>query len=235
MRKFFVLLLAVVLVLNGCSAESGLPQCESGFGSAVIRMGIRDLGSIDIRLFDNDSSEAYNLFIEKIEDGSYTDASVSAVIEDYLMMVRASGIPQGIEAGDDIKASELFKPSGDSDIYPIYGSVVLSDNFVADGSFMIITSSKQDIESLDDMLHYKGITLSEYLLNAYGIKISEEQLDVYRSEGGAPWLYGVYPCIGQVFGGMDLVEQILKETNIADESYRPSDELVITDIEIVGE
>ena len=216
----------------GCSSDSYLPQTEPGFGASIVRLGIKDLGSVDIRLFDNDSSEAYNLFIDKIEEGYYRDASVSAVIKDYLFMVSASGVPEGTQVPTDMKASELFKPEPESGIYPIYGSLIISENFAADGSFMLITSDSENIKDIEEMLNYKGITLSEYLLNAYGIKLSEEQLAVYRSEGGAPWLYGVYPCIGQVFGGMDLVERVLRESMVADSSYRPVEEYIISDIEI---
>ncbi len=232
MRKILILLICVALILCGCSGSAGSSQTEPGFGGNVIRIEIKDLGSVDIRLFDNDSSEAYNLFLEKIEDGSYKGASVSAVIKDYLFMVRAAGIPADTEAREGMRASELFKRDPESDVYPIYGSVLVSENFTADGSFMIITSDKENIKEIEDMLHYKGVTLSEYLLNAYGTKLSEEELDIYREEGGAPWLYGVYPCIGQVFGGMDLIERILREANTADESYRPVEDLVISDIVI---
>ncbi len=232
MKRLVLLTVMIAIMVCGCSSDSLLPQTEPGFGSSVVRMGIKDMGSIDIRLFDNDSTEAYNLFLEKIKDGSYKGASVSAVIKDYLFMVKASGIPEGTEAPEDMKASVLFKKKPDSEVYPIYGSVIVSDNFTADGSFMIITSDKENIKEIEEMLHYNGVTLSEYLINAYGTKITEEELDIYREEGGAPWLYGVYPCVGQVFGGMDLVERILRETAVVDSSYRPADEMIISDIEI---
>ncbi len=232
MKRLVLLTVMIAIMVCGCSSDSLLPQTEPGFGSSVVRMGIKDMGSIDIRLFDNDSTEAYNLFLEKIKDGSYKGASVSAVIKDYLFMVKASGIPEGTEAPEDMKASVLFKKKPDSEVYPIYGSVIVSDNFTADGSFMIITSDKENIKEIEEMLHYNGVTLSEYLINAYGTKITEEELDIYREEGGAPWLYGVYPCVGQVFGGMDLVERILRETAAVDSSYRPADEMIISDIEI---
>lgn len=232
MKRLVLLTVMIAIMVCGCSSDSLLPQTEPGFGSSVVRMGIKDMGSIDIRLFDNDSTEAYNLFLEKIKDGSYKGASVSAVIKDYLFMVKASGIPEGTEAPEDMKASVLFKKKPDSEVYPIYGSVIVSDNFTADGSFMIITSDKENIKEIEEMLHYNGVTLSEYLINAYGTKITEEELDIYREEGGAPWLYGVYPCVGQVFGGMDLVERILRETAAVDSSYRPADKMIISDIEI---
>ncbi len=232
MKRFFLIFLCLSVVMCGCSGDSYLPQTEPGFGSLVVRLGIKDLGSIDIRLFDNDSSEAYNLFVEKIEDGLYRGASVSAVIKDYLFLVRASGIPEGTQVPDEMKTSELFKPDPESGVYPIYGSLLISENFAIDGSFMVITSDSENIRDIEEMLNYKGITLGEYLLNAYGIKLTEEQLNVYRSEGGTPWLYGVYPCIGQVFGGMDLIERILRESMVADSSYRPVEEYIISDIEI---
>jgi len=232
MKKLMLLVMCLAVFVCGCSNNSLLPQTETGFGANVIRISIKDIGSVDVRLFDEDSSEAYNLFLDKIEDGSYRGATVSAVIKDYLMMVRAANVPAETEAPEGMRASELFKKDPESGVYPIYGSLVVSENFTADGSFMIITSSKENIKEIEEMLNYKGITLSEYLLNAYGTKMTEEELDIYRAKGGAPWLYGVYPCIGQVFGGMDIVERILRESSIADSSYRPVENLVITDIEI---
>ncbi|MCR5432756.1 MAG: peptidylprolyl isomerase [Lachnospiraceae bacterium] len=232
MKRLILLILTVVIMLTGCSSDSYLPQTEPGFGKTVVRMGIKDLGSIDMRLFGDDSSEAYNLFVEKIEEGEYRGASVAAVIRDYLFMVRSSLMPSDIEVPEDMKTSSLFKYDPESEVYPIYGSVVVSESFAVDGSFMIVTSSKEDIDEIEEMLHYNGVTLGDYLINAYGIKLSEEQLDIYREAGGAPWIYGVYPCIGQVFGGMDLVERILKESETMDASYRPIEELVISDIVI---
>ncbi|MCR5829763.1 MAG: peptidylprolyl isomerase [Lachnospiraceae bacterium] len=234
MKRVIILFVITAFFLCGCSENTLLLQLESGFGSTVVRIDIKDMGSVDVRLFDDDSSDAYKLFVDKIEDGVYTDSSVSVVIDDYLMMIRAGGIPENMEISEELKTSKMFKPSSESGIYPIYGSVVLSENFSVDGSFMIVAFSEDGIEELESMLLYKGITLSEYLLNAYGIEFTEEGLDIYRAKGGAPWLYGVYPCVGQVFGGMDLVEKILRETNIADESYRPTEKIIVSGIGIVG-
>jgi len=215
--------MAAVICLSGCSSKEEVSQTEPGFGKSVIRIEINDYGSVDIRLFDNDSASAYDSFLEMIENGSYSGAKVGTLIEDYLL---------AFECEDIVPEKASTTPNPESGVYPIYGSIVLSDAYNENGSFMIIASDSDDIKELEEMLHYRGVTLSEYILNAYGTRFEEDKLDLYREKGGAPWLYGRCVCIGQVFDGMDLVEKMLLNNSVKDNSYVPLDELTIASVKI---
>ena len=57
-----------------------------------------------------------------------------------------------------------------------------------------------------------GKTFTEQELTAFsqktGKKLTQEQLDVYKTIGGTPWLDGDYTVFGEVYEGLDVVDKI---------------------------
>ena len=54
-------------------------------------------------------------------------------------------------------------------------------------------------------------------------RFSEEQIEAYTSEGGAPFLDGSYTVFGEVVSGMDVIEELEKVKT--DRNDRPAEDV----------
>jgi len=67
----------------------------------------------------------------------------------------------------------------------------------------------------------------------YGITFTPEQVNIYTTEGGAPFLDGNYTVFGEVEKGMDIVDKIAAQAK--DRNDRPSNDIKIIEMKIVEE
>lgn len=67
----------------------------------------------------------------------------------------------------------------------------------------------------------------------YGIQFTAEQIDVYTTQGGAPFLDNNYTVFGEVVNGMEVVDKIAAQTK--DRFDRPTTDIKILSVEIVKE
>ena len=63
-----------------------------------------------------------------------------------------------------------------------------------------------------------------------GMTITDEQKEIYKKNGGAAWLQGGYTVFGQVYEGMDIVDDISKVQT--DESDKPVEDVIINKVTI---
>lgn len=238
-RLMITTLLFAAVCLMGCSSETvSTDQTQKGFGKAIIRINIANYGNVDVRLFPEDSSECYDAFMDNVRNGIYNGSSVSRIIDDYCIVVSGAsdktGNSQSDMTGEESELSEEVPYTG---IYPLYGSLCISNDATDSGSseFMIIGTDSAFINELDEMVCYKGVTLKEYILNAYGVEISDEEIQMFKEKGGAPWLYKKCKVIGQVFNGLDVIDELSKVTVSADVSYSPLEDIIVDSIELVEE
>ena len=227
-----ILLFSIVFSATGCKKKSsGIPiQFTEGSGTNVARISFKDYGSIDIRLFENYAPSAVQSFISLAEQGYYNGKTVKSVIKDYCVLVG--------EASDSNSAntsSKSFDAELSSELFPFEGALCITEGSnISCEQFMLITSGKDFLSNLKELLSYKKVTPAEYYENAYGTKLSEEQLKLYDEYGGTPWLYGHCIIFGQVYEGFDVLKKLnLIEINEeADELYSPLEDVVIEYIEI---
>ena len=65
----------------------------------------------------------------------------------------------------------------------------------------------------------------------YGIQFTEEQKEVYKTQGGAPFLDNNYTVFGEVVTGMDVVDNIAAQQK--DRFDRPINDIKIISVEVV--
>lgn len=82
-----------------------------------------------------------------------------------------------------------------------------------------------------EQLRQELITKTEAEVEANPAKLSPEQLETYKTVGGAPHLDGQYTVFGEVVDGMDVVDRIEKVAT--DHADRPTDDVVIKKMTIV--
>ena len=75
-----------------------------------------------------------------------------------------------------------------------------------------------------------NITLSQYLKEAYGTEVTEEQLQLYETYGGAPWLYGHNTVFGQIYEGYDVLDAVM-ETKVTSK-FRPNPAILISKVRV---
>lgn len=240
-RLIMIISVFAAVLLVGCGSETvSTDQTQKGFGTKIARITISDYGNIDVRLFADDSQQQYDRFLKHIEDGLYDGVPVKRIIDDFCVVISGNTTSEDkydLSGIDGSGQTEGSKEDIEHRVYPIYGALCISNaSFdTAGGEFMIIDSDKESVEELEEMLNYKGITLHEYLLNAYGTDLAEEQLDMFRQQGGAPWLYGKCAVIGQVFNGFDVLDKLTTQTVTADVSYTPLEEILVESVVLVNE
>ena len=69
-----------------------------------------------------------------------------------------------------------------------------------------------------------------HMESAYGITFSDSQREIYKNDGGTPWLDGSYTIFGQVFDGLDKVFEIQQVQTDAND--KPETDVVIEKISI---
>ncbi|MBI9064584.1 MAG: peptidylprolyl isomerase [Marinilabiliaceae bacterium] len=189
---------------------------------------ITNVGNIEMTVFDETPKYRDN-FIKLVSDQFYDSLLVHRVIKDFLIQTGASDTKYAKK--DDVVGwkgpgytlpmhivPQLFHKRG-----MIAASKLPEDRNKrnrSDGSQFYIVSGRifSDAE-LDDLESEKGI------------KFSQQQRQIYKTVGGAPYLDNDYTVFGQVTKGMDVVDRMAAvETYAVD---RPVKEIRIKTIEIL--
>ncbi len=82
-------------------------------------------------------------------------------------------------------------------------------------------------------LQEKLIAEAEKLAAEKPVKLTQEQIDIYTTIGGAPHLDGTYTVFGEVTAGLDVVEKI--ENTPTGRADRPTTDVKILSMEILDE
>jgi cyclophilin family peptidyl-prolyl cis-trans isomerase len=191
----------------------------------IIVMTVKGYGDIKIKLFPELCSKGVENFVTHAKDGYYDGLIFHRVIEDFMIQ---GGDPTGTGMGGESIWGEKFDGGVTPALYHFTGALAYanSGSTATNGSQFYIVSGP---DSYDDA------TAQQYT-SAYsqkGIKVPQEAVDNYKKYGGA-WhldgLSGNYTVFGQVFDGLDIVEEISKTAT--DQSDRPQEDVVIEKVSV---
>ncbi|MBP3242977.1 MAG: peptidylprolyl isomerase, partial [Ruminococcus sp.] len=122
------------------------------------------------------------------------------------------GDPNGDGTGGESTWGGEFDGGTDPHAIHAAGAIAYanSGSTATDGSqFYIVTGEKYTDAQFDD-------------LEKYGYRLSDNAKEVYRTQGGTPFLDGSYTVFGQVFDGLDIVFRISEvETGDNDKPAEP--------------
>ncbi|MGM0375857.1 MAG: peptidylprolyl isomerase [Bacteroidota bacterium] len=186
------------------------------------------MGDFTIRLYDETPKFRDN-FIKLVSDDFYDSLLVHRVVEDFLIQTGAADSKDAEEGevlgyqGPGYNLPTNTQPS----LYHKRGAVSVpklpeEDNpgNRSNGSqFFVVSGYQFNEKQLDEIEEENDITFSE------------EQREVYKTQGGAPSLDGKYSVFGEVVSGMDVVDRIASVQT--DQNERPVDDVMIKDIEII--
>lgn len=173
-------------------------------------------GDIKVRLFPDVAPKAVENFITHSENGYYDGVIFHRIIKNFMIQ---GGDPDGTGRGGKSIWGTPFKNEVTPEFRHIYGALSMANAGPdTNGSqFFIVQGGKIEPNVINQMKN----------LGDEG-GFSEDVINAYESMGGAYWLDGKHTVFGQVFEGIDVVEEIANvETGASD---RPKEDVIINTV-----
>lgn len=170
-------------------------------------------GQIKIRLFPQAAPKAVENFIGLIENKYYDKTIFHRVIKDFMIQ---GGDPTATGRGGKSIWNKAFEDEFSINFRNIRGALSMANagpNTNGSQFFIVQVPSCQEdiIRQMEDAGPSKGFT--------------EDVIEAYKNNGGAWWLDGKHTVFGQVFQGLDVVDEISGlEVNYMD---KPLEDVII--------
>ncbi len=176
-------------------------------------------GDIKIRLFEEIAPKAVENFKTHSENGYYEGVIFHRIIKDFMIQ---GGDPKGTGTGGESIWGEAFEDEFHKDYRNFKGALSMANAGPGTNGSQFFIVEKSEVESgmlqqMKELGESKGY--------------SKEVIEAYSELGGTPWLDGAHTVFGQVFQGMDIVENISNvKVGMGD---RPVKDIIIEKIEII--
>ena len=221
-------LLLIATVFVGCKSGvaniDSLPQfSELTDGEEIAIMTVKDYGEIKLRFFPEESPKAVENFITHAKNGYYDGVTFHRVMKDFMIQ---GGDPKGDGTGGESIWGTGFGPEPSEKLYHFRGALCMAQSSLPNSigsQFYIVQNSVTD--QMEEMLEYSQIEYAD---------IVKKQ---YQEVGGYPPLDGSYTVFGQVFEGLDVVDEIASCAvvyNTRGERSVPVNDVVIEKIQIIA-
>lgn len=216
----FVTLILSFIFITGCSAGSDYQFSDPKEGTTVAEIVIEDHGSIFIKFFDKEAPKAVENFITHAKDGYYDGLTFHRIIENFMIQ---GGDPNGDGTGGESIWGEAFEDEFAENIHPYKGALCMANSGPnTNGSqFFIVQSS--DTYTEKDLSQYGFI---------YDMEFDEDATKTYGEIGGTPWLYQMHTVFGQVYDGLDVLDEVAAVGKINPTAGIPEEDVIIETIKI---
>lgn len=187
----------------------------SGEEVAVIKTS---KGDIFVRLFPEHAPKAVENFKTHAKNGYYDGLIFHRVINDFMIQ---GGDPTGSGMGGESIWGKSFEDEFTPELHNLRGALSMANAGPnTNGSQFFIVQAKQVSDDMLDQLE----TAPEELF-------STECVREYEALGGTPWLDYKHTVFGQVYDGMDVVDDIAG-VKVDFFQNKPVEDVVIETIEI---
>ncbi|MDQ2086437.1 peptidylprolyl isomerase [Herbivorax sp. ANBcel31] len=233
-KIFFVFLIMVTLFSTACDSKFSDSDLEKHAGGKeditepkmefeqlkipqpgeTIAVMTTSMGDIKIRLFPDIAPMAVENFTTHAQDGYYDDLIFHRVMDDFMIQ---GGDPLGTGTGGRSIWGEPFEDEFDDSIRHFRGALSMANSGpnTNNSQFFIVQNKEVGADSL----------------RAAGqAGASRELLEKYYQVGGTPHLDDNHTVFGQVYEGLDVVDEITSVE--VDGRDRPEEEIKIISIEI---
>ena len=186
---------------------------ETGDTVAVMHT---NMGDIKIKLFPDKTPKTAENFITHAKNGYYNGLKFHRVIKDFMIQ---GGDPLGTGIGGESIWGGNFEDEFDTELHNLRGALSMANAGPnTNGSqFFIVQANEAPANMLEQM---------EELVDS---GFPRDIIEAYRELGGTPWLDFRHTVFGQVFEGMDIVDNIAAVKTVNDV---PCDDVIITSIDI---
>lgn len=172
-----------------------IAQLEKPAKGEKIAVMQTNMGDIKIRLFPEVAPKAVENFISHAENGYYDGLIFHRVINDFMIQ---GGDPTGTGRGGESIYGHSFEDEFDLSARNYRGALSMANAGPnTNGSQFFIVQAK----NVDDGLISQMTELADR-------GFPEEVTENYKKIGGTPWLDFKHTVFGQVFEGMDVVDNI---------------------------
>ena len=192
-------------------ACSLLLSCDSPKDTGTVVVMETTMGTIELMLYDETPNHRDN-FISLVEQSFYDSLLFHRVIPDFMIQggdINSKYAPPGVMLGDgdlDYRLNAEIKPS----LFHKRGAVAAAREgddinpakMSSATQFYIVYGETYTLNKLQRL-----VQKTEYR-TGYRMTFTDEQLNTYLKEGGAPYLDGQYTVFGEVTSGLDVVERI---------------------------
>ena len=229
MKRISILLILTALMLCACKAKPAQPVVDMtapvdlaseeaevdqlaapASGDTIVTMTVQGFGDIKMRLFPDKAPKAVENFTELAKQGYYDGVTFHRVMNDFMIQ---GGDPTGTGSGGESVWGGSFEDEF-TDLVPIRGALCMANSGAnTNGSQFFIVQTAQTYEAY---------------LDQFGLNDAQKKL--FKENGGTPWLYQAHTVFGQVYEGMDVVDQIAAVET--DSNDKPLTDVVIEHIEI---
>jgi peptidyl-prolyl cis-trans isomerase B (cyclophilin B) len=184
------------------------------------------LGDITVRLYDQTPLHRDN-FIKLVKEGYYNGTLFHRVIKDFMVQggdPDSKGAPKGKSLGTggpgytvpaEIKP-DLFHKRG-ALAAARQGDQVNPQRNSSGSQFYIVTGQVYDKDQIKE-------------IEDQGYDFTDNEAEIYSSNGGTPWLDGGYTIFGQVFDGLDIVFDV--QNVDTDDSDKPKKDVTIEYVKV---
>ena len=175
-----------------------------------------NMGDIKIKLFPDKTPKTAENFITHAKNGYYDGLKFHRVIKDFMIQ---GGDPLGTGIGGESIWGGKFEDEFDTELHNLRGAISMANAGPnTNGSqFFIVQANEAPANMLEQM---------EELVDS---GFPRDIIEAYRELGGTPWLDFRHTVFGQVFEGMDIVDNIAAVKTVNDV---PCDDVIITSIDI---
>ena len=219
--------------------EINLPQLSKIKEGEEIAVLSTDKGDIKLRFFPEYAPKAVENFITHAKNGYYNGLTFHRVIKDFMIQ---SGDPQGNGTGGESIWGKEFENEVCHNLFNIRGALSMANSgpdtngsqfFIVQNNDLKNSYQESYVETFRSLLDKQDEVLGKDESGnelRWGEVYPAKIINYYLENGGAPHLDMQYTVFGQVFDGMDVVDEI---ANVAvDSNDKPLEDIVIKNIEI---
>lgn len=156
-------------------------------------------GIIKLRLFEEAAPKAVENFKTHIKNGYYDGVTFHRIIDEFMIQ---GGDPTGTGMGGESIWNKDFEDEFDLHFRNIRGALSMANAGPNTNGSQFFIVQKGPVEA--DIIKQMRSMGAE---NGY----PDEIVDVYENLGGTYWLDGKHTVFGQVFEGMDVVDEIASQ------------------------
>ncbi|OLS02038.1 peptidylprolyl isomerase [Tissierella creatinophila] len=189
---------------------------EIGEEIAVIKT---NHGDIKVRLFPEASPKAVENFKTHAQNGYYDGVTFHRVMKDFMIQ---GGDPDGTGRGGESIWGRSFEDEFNPEYHNLRGSLSMANSGPNTNGSQFFIVQKSDVDD--------GFIGQMKKAGKDG-GFSDEVIEAYEKLGGTPWLDFKHAVFGQVFEGMDVVDEIANVKTGAND--KPKEDVVMEKIEIV--
>ena len=207
---------------------------NAGEEVATIKVkGIQNV--IKIRFFPNQAPKAVENFITHAKEGYYNGLTFHRVMNNFMIQ---SGDPKGDGTGGQSIWGQPFTVESSPLLHNFRGalSMARTNDPVSNGSQFFIVQNPNNSLTQNEFNNLKNsVTSQRASLGLPALDVdtmfSQQIFDEYNKIGGTPQLDGLYTVFGQVYEGIETVDEIASRT-VNKETNKPLKNVVIESITI---